>query len=111
MAKEITPVLFFGYDDRFIPEKNEPPKHDDTANESVGIQSVRRMDFRPKPIVEQSPAPQIEARDESPKASSATEPVSGSSEGSQTSPSGAVEDPAAAAKVPSLGQPLGPPLL
>lgn len=110
-AKEIVPVLFFGYDSRFIPETSEPPKHSMAENETIGLQSIRRMDFRPQPIIEKPPVQQDEARDESPKVSSATEPASGSSEGSPTSQQGSEGDPANAGKVQTPETPIAPPLL
>lgn len=114
MAKEITPVLFFGYDNRFVPASPIlPAKHDDADVDSAAVMgSVRKMDFRPQPI--QTPVAQPVEPDEEqvevPKASSVTEPAGDSGTGSPTSPSASPEGPASVEKG-KTETPLVPPLL
>lgn len=96
----ITPVVFFGYEDRF----------DATPEQRM----AKRADFRPRPVQsEPTPEPASEEGDEDPKVSSVTEPASGSSgePGSKTSEPEVPVDPANAEKVKQESPDLGGELL
>lgn len=108
--KVIAPVLFFGYDNRFLPDSNTAEvKHED---DSAPAMFALKKDFRPRPIIEEPKQPaQPEARDESPKASSATGHASGSGDGSQTSQPDSPADPADPNAGKEQSDPLSPPAL
>lgn len=106
-AREITPVIFFGTDNRFIDE------------DLTLAQFSRLKDFRPHVVPASTPAePSVKAGDVAPKVSTVTAPATGSrkdSNGSQAtpitvSPPENSADPAPVVKVPNGDPGLIPPL-